>query len=93
MYKILKTIGIKLRIDSVTDYISCTLQFHLIFGVDNYFSSSAERETKPKYYFADNGILKLFLIFQEPRLPENLTPPHPPEEIRGRLPLPEKRYS
>ena len=73
IYNILKTIGIKISKDSVIDYIAYTLQSYLIFRVDNYFSSFVERETRPKYYFADNGILNLFLISQEPRLLENLT--------------------
>ncbi len=73
MYNILKTIGIKLSKDSVIDYISFTLQSYLIFRVDNYFSSFGDRETRPKYYFADNGLLNLFLISREPVLLENYT--------------------
>ena len=38
----------------------------------NYFSKFVEKETTPKYYFNDNGLLNLFLNKEEPRLLENL---------------------
>lgn len=44
----------------------------LIFAIRNYFSKFVDKETTPKYYFNDNGLLNLFLNKEEPRLLENL---------------------
>ena len=44
----------------------------MIFTIKNYFSKFVEKETTPKYYFNDNGLLNLFLNKEEPRLLENL---------------------
>ena len=44
----------------------------MIFAVKNYFSKFVEKETTPKYYWNDNGLLNLFLDKEEPRLLENL---------------------
>ena len=38
----------------------------------NYFAKFNERESSPKYYFTDNGILNLFYIDKLPALLENL---------------------
>ena len=48
------------------------LSSFLIFTIKNYFSKFVEKETTPKYYFNDNGLLNLFLNKEEPRLLENL---------------------
>ena len=44
----------------------------MIFAIRNYFSKFVDKETTPKYYFNDNGLLNLFLNKEEPRLLENL---------------------
>ena len=44
---------------------------YLIFKLYNHFSAFAERETTPKDYFADNGILNLFLTDKKSALREN----------------------
>lgn len=69
---ILKSIGIKISKDSVIDYISYTAQSYLIFRVENYYSAFVDKETTPKYYFEDNGLLNLFLVNEDSILLENL---------------------
>ena len=72
LHNILKTVGIKISKDSVIDYTDYAQNSYLIFPVRNYFSKFVEKETTPKYYFNDNGLLNLFLVNEETRLLENL---------------------
>ncbi len=72
LHNILKTIGVKISKDIVIDYIGYAKQSFLIFAIKNYFSKFVEKETTPKYYFNDNGLLNLFLNKEEPLLLENL---------------------
>ena len=72
LHNILRTIGVKISKDIVIDYIGYAKQSFLIFTIKNYFSKFVEKETTPKYYFNDNGLLNLFLNKEEPRLLENL---------------------
>ena len=76
LHNILKTIGVKISKDIVIDYIGYAKQSFLIFTIKNYFSKFVEKETTPKYYFNDNGLLNLFLNKEEPRLLENLVAIH-----------------
>lgn len=71
-HNILKTIGVSISKDVVIDYIGYAQQSFLIFTVKNYFSKFIDKETTPKYYFMDNGLLNLFLLKEEPRLLENI---------------------
>ena len=73
LHNILKTIGVSISKDSVIDYIGYAQESYLIFAIRNYFSKFVDRETTPKYYYSDNGLLNLFLSKEEPRLLENLT--------------------
>lgn len=72
LHNILKTIGIKISKDIVIDYTEYAQEAYLIFAVRNYFSKFVDKESTPKYYFSDNGLLNLFLNREEPRLLENL---------------------
>lgn len=72
LYNILKSIGIKISKDVVIDYIGYAKEAYLIFAVKNYFYKFVDKETTPKYYWNDNGLLNLFLNKEEPRLLENL---------------------
>ncbi len=67
----LKAIGIKTSKDTIIEYVSYIMDSYLIFKLYNHFSAFAERETTPKYYFADNGILNLFLADKKSALLEN----------------------
>lgn len=72
LHNILKSIGVNISKDAVIDYVSYARQSFLIFAIRNYFSKFVDKETTPKYYFNDNGLLNLFLNKEEPRLLENL---------------------
>ena len=72
LHNLLKTIGVRVSKDSIIDYIRCAKDSYLIFAVKNYFSKFVEKETTPKYYFNDNGLLHLFLGNENSRLLENL---------------------
>lgn len=72
LHNILKTIGVNVSKDAIIDYIGYAKQSFLIFAIRNYFSKFVDKESTPKYYFNDNGLLNLFLIREEPRLLENL---------------------
>ncbi|MBR0462760.1 MAG: ATP-binding protein [Clostridia bacterium] len=71
LYGNLKAIGIKVSKDTIIDYINFIMDSYMIFKVYNHFSAFAERETTPKYYFADNGLLNLFLTDKMSALLEN----------------------
>ena len=73
LHNILKTVGVSISKDAVIDYVSYAQQSYLIFAIRNYYSKFVDKETTPKYYFSDNGLLNLFLNKEEPRLLENLT--------------------
>lgn len=72
LHNILKTIGVSISKDVVIDYVGYAQQSFLIFALRNYFSKFVDKETTPKYYFNDNGLLNLFLNKEEARLLENL---------------------
>ncbi len=72
LYNTLKTIGVSISKDVVIDYIGYAQQSFMIFAIRNYFSKFVDKETTPKYYFNDNGLLNLFLNKEEPKLLENL---------------------
>ena len=71
LYGSLKAIGIRISRDSIIDYVGYITDAYLLFKIHNYFAAFAERETTPKYYFADNGILNLFLTDKKNALIEN----------------------
>lgn len=71
LHNILKSIGISVGKTSVIDYIQYSKDAYLLFDVQNYYSRFAERESNPKYYFSDNGILNLFLDEKKSALLEN----------------------
>lgn len=73
LHNTLKSIGVSISKDIVIDYVGYAQQSFLIFAIRNYFSKFVDKETTPKYYFNDNGLLNLFLNKEEPRLLENLT--------------------
>ncbi|MCQ2612994.1 MAG: ATP-binding protein [Treponemataceae bacterium] len=72
LHNTLKTIGVSISKDIVIDYVGYARQSFLIFAIRNYFSKFVDKETTPKYYFNDNGLLNLFLNKEEPKLLENI---------------------
>ena len=73
LHGVLTGIGVKISKDSVIDYLQYAEEAYLLFPVRNWFSKFSDRESTPKYYLSDNGILNLFLSNQEGILLENLT--------------------
>ena len=69
---IIKSTGVKAGTATVAEYYGYMHEAFLIFGISNYTAKFSEKETKKKYYFADNGVLNLFLIDQDTKLLENM---------------------
>lgn len=69
---IMKTIGFTSSKDTIINYISFLINADLVFVVKNYYASFVDKESTPKYYFTDNGILNLFLNEKLGKLFENL---------------------
>ncbi|MCR5627865.1 MAG: ATP-binding protein [Lachnospiraceae bacterium] len=63
--------GIKTSTDSMIDYTAYAENAYLLFRNRNYVSKFAEKESTPRFYFYDNGILSLFLVNKQSALLEN----------------------
>ena len=66
-----KAAGTKTSTDSMIDYTSYAENAYLLFRTRNFVSKFAEKESTPRFYFYDNGILSLFLIDKPSALLEN----------------------
>lgn len=62
----------KVSTETIINYISFAKSAFLIFDVKDYISKFTDRNTTPKYYFSDNGILNLFLLNKVSVLLENV---------------------
>ena len=69
---IIKSTGAKAGTATVAEYYSYLREAYLIFSISNFTAKFSEKESKKKYYFADTGVLNLFLIEQDSKLLENL---------------------
>ncbi|MBR5374656.1 MAG: ATP-binding protein [Paludibacteraceae bacterium] len=69
---IIKSTGNKVTVATVSEYVDYAIGSCLIFPIENGLAKISERESVKKYYFADNGLLNLFLIDAAPALLENL---------------------
>ncbi|MCI2068455.1 MAG: ATP-binding protein [Bacilli bacterium] len=72
LFNVMKGIGFPVSKDTIIDYISYAEEAYLIFELGNYYGSFEDKETTPKYYFSDNGLLSLFLNGKEGQMLENL---------------------
>lgn len=72
LYKNVKSVINTVSRNAIIDYIDYAKEAYLIFSTKNYFAKFNERESSPKYYFTDNGILNLFYIDKLPELLENI---------------------
>ncbi len=68
---LIKSIGVPIGNNTLFDYIYYLIESFMIHDVSNFANKFVERETKKKYYFADTGLLGLFLIDQDTKLLEN----------------------
>ncbi len=69
---IVSSTGAKVGTSTIIHYMDYAKDAWLITSVRNIADKLVEKETKPKYYFIDNGLLNLFLINGNSALLENL---------------------
>ena len=69
---IVKSTGISIGKQTVINYVGYMLDSYLIFSLQNYVAKLVEKETSPKYYFMDTGLLKLVLLDCKSAQLENL---------------------
>ena len=74
--KIITGIGYKISKDIVIDYCGYCKDAFLLFTIENYYASFLDKNSNPKYYFMDNGILNLFLDNKRSSLLENIVALH-----------------
>lgn len=71
LHGMLKAMGFSTSKDTVIEYIGYAKQAYLLFDVKSAYDKFAERESNPRYYFCDNGLLNLFLTNGGAALLEN----------------------
>ncbi len=59
---ILKSAGAVLGKQTVINYVGYMMDSYLLFTLQNYATKLVEKETSPKYYFMDTGLLGLMLM-------------------------------
>lgn len=69
---IVSSTGAKVGTTTVINYMEYAKNAWLISSIHNIASKLADKESTPKYYFNDNGILNLFLLDGQTSLLENL---------------------
>lgn len=72
LYNSVKSVGLSVSRNSIVDYVENVKNAYLLFTTKNYFNKFADRESIPRYYFSDNGLLNIFLINKNAALLENL---------------------
>jgi hypothetical protein len=73
---IIKSTGDSISPTVLKDYLDYMEDAYLIFSIPNLISPLTEQQTIVKRYFADNGILNLFLTGGETKLLENIVAIH-----------------
>lgn len=73
---IITGIGYKISKDIIIDYCGYCKDAFLLFTIANYYASFLDKNSNPKYYFMDNGILNLFLDDKRSSLLENIVALH-----------------
>lgn len=68
---LIKSIGVPIGNSTIFEYIHYLTESFMIHDISNFANKFVARETKKKYYFADTGLLGLFLIDQDTKLLEN----------------------
>lgn len=69
---VVSSTGAKVGTSTVIHYMEYAKDAWLISSIHNIASKLADKESTPKYYFNDNGILNLFLLDGQTSLLENL---------------------
>jgi len=71
MKNIIKSANIKIGNNTLFEYIEHLKSSFIIYDISNFANKIVDRKIKKKYYFADTGLLSLFLIDQDTKLLEN----------------------
>ena len=69
---IVSSTGAKVGTNTVIQYIEYAKDAWLVNSIPNIAAKLVDKESNPKYYFTDNGILNLFLLDGETSLLENM---------------------
>ena len=69
---ILKSSGTAIGKQTVINYVGYMMDSYLLFSVQNYAAKLVEKETSPKYYFMDTGLLGLLTMDSDTAQLENL---------------------
>ena len=69
---ILKSAGAAIGKQTVINYVGYMTEAYMLFTVQNYGAKLVEKETFPKYYFMDTGLLGLLLMDSDTARLENL---------------------
>ena len=69
---ILKSAGLSIGKQTVINYVGYMLDSYLLFTIDSYTAKLAVKETMPKYYFMDVGLLGLLVMDSAAARLENL---------------------
>ena len=69
---IISSTGAKVSTNTVINYMDYAKDAWLITPIQNIADKIVDKETNPKYYFTDNGLLNLFLLDGNTSLLENL---------------------
>ncbi|MCD4795452.1 MAG: ATP-binding protein [Bacteroidales bacterium] len=69
---VIKAVGVNVGTNTLINYFTYLEDAFFIYDIKNYNSKFAEKESIKKFYFADNGILNLFLLEPESKLLETL---------------------
>jgi hypothetical protein len=69
---IVSSTGVKVGTNTIIHYVEYSKDAWLISSIQNIAGKLVEKETIPKYYFTDNGILNLFLLDGNTSLLENI---------------------
>ena len=69
---ILKSTGMTIGKQTVINYVGYMTDSYLLFTLQNYAAKLVDKETSPKYYFMDTGLLGLMLLDSKSAQLENL---------------------
>lgn len=69
---ILKNTGMTIGKQTVINYVGYMTDSYLLFTLQNYAAKLVDKETSPKYYFMDTGLLGLMLLDSKSAQLENL---------------------
>lgn len=72
MANILKSAGTGIGKQTVINYVGYMVDAYILFTIRNYASKLVDKETSPKYYFMDTGLLGLLVLNPDTAQLENL---------------------